>query len=345
MSINSKDKLDVNIVSKILIPHESYENCLEELHYLLDSVGKTSYPVYGFIVGASGVGKSTVIESFTKKFPVRYENGIRMCEVVYAEIPPKGTIGGLMENLLIALGDPHWSTGTATNKFNRLRNYLEKSGCKMIILDEFQHLADKGQNITLENTRDWLKSLTNARKWALVACGIPYAKNVNDEAEQMWRRSDAVITIPRFDWHNENLNAQFRIVLMAFQKGVVPFRTPNFKDDEIVFQFYIATKGLIALIVKILTRAIYSANKDNRQFITLDDLSFGFRKAVWFSTQFEVGQGPFEKNFVASAHIDKIKSYEDEIRIAEENKIHKPKKRKELKGTKKELDKLLKDIF
>lgn len=282
------------LLKTIRIPHPAYALAITELERAYDTVGHTDFPQCRQLKGPSRGGKTCVIKDFMAHAPASRRTDGLQCPIVYAHIPPKGTTMGLIENLLNALGDPHWARGSESNKLSRLILQLTACGCRMIVLDEFQHLADKGQNKTLKRTVDFIKALVDPNQWALVASGLPEASRVIDLDPQLRGRFDAPLDMPRFDWTDGVLHEQFRGVLIAFEEAIAPFDIPPLDSEEMALRFYLATGGLIGLVAKLLQRAIHDAIADKRFTIALHHLNAAFRQAIRFSTQVAVGDGPFE---------------------------------------------------
>lgn len=283
-----------DLVARIRINHPAFELATAELSRSFKSVGKTDFPLCLQIIGPSRAGKTCVIKDFIKTVPaVRHEDGMRI-PVVYARVPPKGTTTALMENILRALGDPYWYRGSESNKLARVIMQLEQCECRMLVLDEFQHLCDKGQNKTLKQTTDNLKALVEPNKWALVASGLSESRRVVDFDSQLEGRFDAEVEIPRFDWMSHDSNEKFRGVISAFQGALHPFDFPSFDSEEMALRLYLATGGLMGLLVKLLHRAIDDGIRDGRTAVDLGQLEQAYRRAIRQSSRVEVGQGPFE---------------------------------------------------
>lgn len=283
-----------DLIARIRINHPAFELATAELARSFKSVGNTDFPLCLQIIGPSRAGKTCVIKDFIKTVPAtRHEDGMRI-PVVYARVPPKGTTTALMENILRALGDPYWYRGTESNKLARVIMQLEQCECRMLVLDEFQHLCDKGQNQTLKRTTDNLKALVEPNKWALVASGLSESRRVVDFDSQLEGRFDAEVEIPRFDWMDADSNEQFRGVISAFQGAVHPFDFPSFDDEDMALRLYLATGGLMGLLVKLLHRAIDDGIRDSRTAVDLRQLEQAYRRAIRQSSRIEPGQGPFE---------------------------------------------------
>ncbi len=282
-----------DLVKSIRIDHLAYEQVLEALEESYDSVGHTANPVCVHIAGEYRTGKSCVIDDFLARHPVeRYREGLRQ-SIVYTLVPHDATVKGLVQALLRAFGDPHWARGSTSNQTARLLDYLESTGCRMIILDEFQHLCDKGQKKQLYKAADWLKILIEKKPWALVAAGLPESASVINSNRQLQGRFDATLTMPLFDWHDASSRAQFRAIVHAFVTEMRPFELPDLGGDELALRVFLATSGRVGLFAKLMDRVVGRAIRDKTTKIRVQDLANAFQRAIWFAPRFPLPQGPF----------------------------------------------------
>lgn len=282
-----------NIVSLIRIDHHAYANILSELTEAYDAVGTTATPVCMLITGESRTGKSSVVRDLLETYlPTRVDDRI-VRSVVYAVAPARATVKSLLESLLHGLGDPFWSRGSIGNMTHRLHTLLDAVQCKMIILDEFQHLCDKGQKQSLHMLADWLKVLVESRKYGLVAVGLPTAASVIHRHTQLVGRFDEVLKMPLFDWQDTASESQFRAVLRQFQMELHPFQLPELHSAEMGIRMFLACAGRIGLVAKILDRAVRNAVRADTLNIGLEELKVAYERAIWSAHLFPVSGGPF----------------------------------------------------
>ena len=283
----------IGIVANVRIDHRAYSDAVNELKAAYDSVGKTSSPVCLLITGESRTGKSSVVrELLESHVPSKIDDQV-IRTVVYAVAPAKATVKSLLESLLKGLGDPHWSRGTESNMTQRLYTLLDAVQCRMIILDEFQHLCDKGQIKKLDFISDWLKVLLESKKYGLVAVGLPAAASVVHNHSQLTGRFDDELRLPLFNWQNAESVAQFRAILQQFQKELSPFEFPQLSSREMAMRFYLASAGRIGLVAKLLERAVHDAIRAGRLEVSTDDLSRAYKRCIWSARLFPVAGGPF----------------------------------------------------
>lgn len=293
----------MNLVGSIRIDHRAYEDIYQNINEAYEEAGaaangqgEAAVPVCLLVVGETRTGKSSVAKDFFANCkPVRGKLGLNQT-VVYAAAPPEGTVKALLEQLLKALGDPHWSKGSRANMTYRLLTLLRGVGCRMIVLDEFQHLCDKGQRQRLVESADWLKNLVESREWALIAVGLPDSISVVNANRQLKARFDAPLTMPLFDWSDGGSRRQFRAILKAFAKELAPFELPSLESDEVALRVFLATSGRLGLFAKLLDRAVKTAIRAGTTKIRMEDLAIAFDRAIWFAPEFPLEGGPFGAN-------------------------------------------------
>lgn len=285
----------MDIVQAVRIEHSSYALVTRELEFAYESIGYTATPVCRLITGESRTGKSCVVDDFVSSHRTADEGGednsIR--SIVYAVAPEKATVKSLVQSLLRGLGDPQWDRGTQSSQTQRLYTLLDGVRCKLIVLDEFQHLCDKGQKHKLAETADWLKVLLESKKYGLIAVGLPESAAVVNNHSQLVQRFDCELRMPRFDWHDAALAAQFRGILHKFQHELEPFVFPDLATPEMGLRMYFATTGRVGVLAKLLERSVHDAIRKGTKKIRIDDLAEAYARAVWKANEFPIKGGPF----------------------------------------------------
>ena len=270
---------------------------LVEIHKILRrslvEAGTTATPIFKHFVGHSKAGKSYIFRQFEMKYPsVRAPTGIRK-EVIYVQVPSQGTIMGVIEALLEALGDPKYADGTINKKTARLKKLLVKVGCKMVILDEFQELVDKNQNRSLALTTNWLKELAEMGTLSVICVGLPSSSKIVRGWEQLRTRFSRTIEVPVHDWTDASSRKVFRAVLNGVYKAMAPFSLPDLTGKELSLRVFIACGGRLGLLWRILDQAVKDAIWENRTEITLTHIDAAFQEAIWFAGEIPMDGGPF----------------------------------------------------
>lgn len=287
----------LGLVARIRVQHPAYRAIYEDVKFALDAVGRTPSPVCQIILGESRTGKSSVVRDLLDAHPPKADENQQIRTVVYAVAPPYSTIKSLLGSLLKGLGDPHWHRGTELQQTDRLHKMLEAVTCKMIILDEFQHLSDKGQRKRLYLTSDWLKNFLETSRCGLLAVGLPDAAAVINNNPQLCARFDDALIMPLFDWRKRESANQFRGVLLKFQSELQPFELPPLDGREMALRMYLATAGRVGLVAKLLDRAVREAIRRKSFQIRIEDLAAAYDRAIWAATSFPAKGGPFKAAF------------------------------------------------
>lgn len=282
-----------NIVQAIRIDHDAYATIREELEMAYDAIGTTPTPVCVLLTGETRTGKSCVVLEFAETYLPSQAVDQTARSIVRAVTPETATVKSLLESLLKGLGDPHWSRGTISSMTHRLHVMLEAVQCKLIVLDEFQHLCDKGQRIRMMTVADWLKNLLQTNQYGLLAVGLPESASVVHAHRQLSDRFDCVLQMPQFDWKVDASAAQFRGVLVQFQEQLKPFELPPMDSKEMGFRMFLATAGRIGLVAKLLDRAIRVAIRAGSTKIRIEDLARAYARSIWSAPRFPVPGGPF----------------------------------------------------
>lgn len=263
------------------------------LRRVLAETGSTPTPAFKHFVGHSKAGKSYIFRQFEMDYPaVRTPTGIRK-RVIYVQVPSQGTIAGVVEALLEALGDPKYSDGTINKKTARLKKLLVRVGCSMVILDEFQELADKNQNKSLSLTTNWLKELAEMTSLSVVCVGLPSSSRIIRRSEQLRTRFGRTIEIPVHDWTDASSRKIFRSVLRSVHGSMAPFSVPDLTGQELSLRLFIACGGRLGLLWRILDRAVKDAIWEDRTDISLAHIDTAFQETIWFAGEIPMDSGPF----------------------------------------------------
>lgn len=280
------------LVRSVRVDHIAYTDILERIREAFEDAATSATPTCLHIIGQTRTGKSAVARDFLNEISMRPTSDGNQQSVVYAVAPADATVKGLLESLLKGLGDPHWWRGSRSTMLGRLHTQLEGVKCRLIILDEFQHLCDKGQSKRLNVLSDLLKTLIENKPWGLVAIGLPSSLAIINSNTQLAGRFDPPLSMPLFDWNDAQSRKQFRGFLRTFQRLLRPFELPDLVD-QMAFRMYMASTGRVGLVAKLMDRAVRNATRAHTKKIRLPDLQRAFDESIWFAPNFPLEGGPF----------------------------------------------------
>lgn len=309
-----------NVVETTLVPHTAFEEATRRIEQCFDYAKTASEPICIAIVGESRTGKSRALEECFSRHPaVRSSEGLDT-PILRVTTPPRPSVLNLAETMLRAMKDPRPDAGKESSKTARLIALMENTGTNMVMIDEFQHFYDKGLHSVMHYVADWLKTVVDERKCALVVAGLPTCLAVLQQNEQLAGRFLSPIMLPRFDWHNEGHREEFVAILAAFQESLSGhFDLPVLDGPEMAFRCYCGTGGLIGYLTKFLRQTVLNALDVNTRVIGLADLLRAHQQAIWSEKGPTTMPSPFSRGFSTEptddviARIQRIGTPTDEI--------------------------------
>lgn len=164
--------------NKLLVLHPRFREAVEVLKRCHESRARGGEPQCGAILGASGVGKTSVVDHYIRLHPrEETETTIRQ-PVLKVTVQPDATPKGIAADILLALEDPAWSSGTVQTLTNRAVKLLMRCDVELIVLDEFHHLFDMDRLKVMTKAAQWLKVLIVNTRIPIVVSGMPEAEHV-----------------------------------------------------------------------------------------------------------------------------------------------------------------------
>lgn len=247
------------------------------------------------VYGSTGCGKTTVCNFVLGENPPVVGGERNVIPVLYASIPALATISSVAEALLVSLGDPFPSKGTNSSKTERLISLIQRCSVAMVILDELQHVHDRGQSPALYKVGDWIKNLSDRIACPVVLVGIPRAKALVEANEQLRRRFGTSLILDRITIDTDESFAEFGDVVASLSEALpVGFRC-NPQSHDTVERLYFATDGRIGYLAELLQKALLSSFQADNAPIDNALLQKTFTQRIWSNG---IGKlNPFHKDF------------------------------------------------
>lgn len=247
------------------------------------------------IVGESGVGKSTLLEWYSMKHPVIEHDELTEVPVLYVPLGQSPTPKIMANTLLRALGDPKWHVGKEVELTARLVFLIRQCRVRVVIIDEANHLIDRGGEKTLHTAADWLKRLVDATRISFVLAGIPRTTRLLQTNDQLRGRFREVIEIDRFSVANTSAEREFRSVLKVFKGYLRDLPSIDISGTAITRLFAFATDGRLRDIRRLMVRAVELAYESSSPSLTDTVLAEAFRTAIYPGSP--DNRNPFHKAF------------------------------------------------
>ncbi|GAB3261455.1 P-loop NTPase family protein [Chitinimonas naiadis] len=234
------------------------------------------------IIGETGVGKSTLAAALIRAHPPQRMPECDIRPIAYASVPPSGTIGAIASAILEGLGDPFPFNGTTTAKAHRIK--ILARGCKVqtLLLDEAQHLYDRGKHQSKFLAGDWVKALADSLGIPVVLFGLPRLAELLRVNDQLRRRFTEVLQVgPPPGEGIDSWEACFRLFIGFADAVNVELDLVACEWDEWAERLWYATSGRVGYLHELMLGLLVSHQEPGRLMITLADLVGPFRDRIW----------------------------------------------------------------
>ncbi len=282
-------------VKQLVIRHPQFEQAYQQIITAYNMNCQVAIPQHLVCVGESGTGKSTLKQELEKAYPRIEQTEKVIIPILVIDTPALPTVKNLAEAVLVKLGDPLFSKGSAIDKTNRIEVLFKKCHVKLVIFDELQHFIDQGKAHNTLKVADWLKTIIDKTNVSTVLMGLERSEQILQINEQLRRRFSRRIDLKPLalddvaDW-------QYLIgILKKIDQEIALPKLLELTDKELIRRIHFATNGIIDYIVKLLLGAYEIAYESNLLGIDQYCLEIAFTKRIW-------GQGinhlnPFNKAF------------------------------------------------
>ncbi|MBM5575316.1 TniB family NTP-binding protein [Deefgea sp. CFH1-16] len=240
-------------LKNIYIQYPRFTALLSEVERVHQESDISSEPLCMILTGETGTGKSTLIAQYLKRWPREVtDEGLRI-PVLKAEVPLPATISAMVSSMLGALGAVNPTRGKVEERRIRLVELVRRCGVRLIILDEFQHLVERGTPSKIAQVADWIKSLINELGIPFVLVGVPTAKAVLEHSDQLARRFKIRRGIMPMDFIK---SPQEFMKLLELYDQKLPFsKQSGLAEPGIAERVFLATRGVFGHLATLLQEA------------------------------------------------------------------------------------------
>ena len=308
----------------VLIDHPRFKFARDQLDRFYKLALTSTEPVCTALVGESGCGKSRLLEEFQKPHQERRTpNGI-VTPIIRVSMPRNPTPRAVLTEILNELGDGHYERGDEVDKALRIKRLALAASTRVIIVEEFQHVAEHKTLQLSFQTSDTLKRLVDEARVSLLVSGLPSCLITIKCNEQLKRRFDAPIELGRFSWEDAEDRKEFKEVLVSWQQALSHLEFPSLDSDEMAFRFFCACGGIFGYIVKLLRQVVVNAVSTNTGSVTLELLAQSLEEVVSIDA-YPLGN-PFDDGFTCIDTEQKLAAALD-LGLRKEQELASPKGR------------------
>jgi len=260
------------------VHHGQFQEVIARITNFYRSGTRTYAPGILTIVGETGAGKSSIIESFC----TTANGGASAGRVLSIIIPQSCTIKNLASGILQALGDPCASMGTLVSMERRIARFADLASVNMLIFDEFQHVTNKGSQARRYDMADWLKTQLEILRRPVLFVGLPEVNEIFKVNSQLETRRRGRIELHPFDPTTKS-GAKELLMLFHFLNQELPLPDPStsvLKNSDAMLKLARSCKGLIGYITKVINRSVEIALLSGSRTLTEQHLTAAFSELM-----------------------------------------------------------------
>lgn len=233
------------------------------------------------ICGPSGVGKSTILESYASNFPSYAEGRQTIMPVLKVTCPSSATANGLISAMFDAMGFPIPSRTDLAEKTIKITKLMKIYKVELILLDEFQHAYYSRSLADFRQLIDTVKNIMNETKVASVLVGLEEIDEVISTNEQVARRHSEKIEITTFQLNDEDDFKEFRAILKVYQAALpIPPDIP-LHEANLARRFLVACSGNHDYLRRLLEKSVEIAGYAELNELNQTVYAAAFRECIW----------------------------------------------------------------
>lgn len=234
--------------------------------------------------GRPGIGKSTLVKTYTQVL-ARYQtiHGTKI-PVFYMETPSPVTVKGMAARMLETLGDPAAHKGTLWSMNSRLIHFINACEVQLVILDDFHHLIDKETNRILETVSDWLKVLIKETNIPFLVVGVEgKVEQILRANEQLSRLFAVRERLEPFPWDPSDAATiqAFSTFMRYVETGVGLSLSDELPRQDLLSRLHYTTEGVVGHVMNLIRCAALLAHQEKAETLKLSLLSKAFTKRLY----------------------------------------------------------------
>lgn len=295
-----------------------------------------------FIVGETGVGKTTVANDFLEEIRGEYlgtimdEQNLKLADdadydhtmsvtfekpghgfvrpVVKIQVSKKTTYKQLFSDTLAAIGLTV-RRATLGEMMSIARQQIKEQGIRLIIFDDCQHIAESGLTRDPYEAADVFKALMKEARVQIACVGLPHAADFLLESAQLETLKNEELRMMPFPLDLSE-HGEYRAFLKAFSDDLPFDRKPSLESPQMALRLHLASDGYVAAIAKYIGLAAKEAIDRDMETITTDLVGEVYRR----KHNVPDNENPFLKAEVEPDGFREIKATRRQERLLEARK-------------------------
>jgi type II secretory pathway predicted ATPase ExeA len=237
------------------------EQVLQKLEALLAFPQRARMPNL-LLVGASGMGKTMIVEKFARDHPSHFDTvtGRMHLPVIIVQMVPGPDEARFYKRLLAAIGAPETPRATLSVLESLTLRLLSEIRPGLLVIDEV-HSLQAGTVREQARFLNMLRFLGNELRIPLVCVGTQQARNALRTDDQLVRRFEAFALPP---WQNDE---DFAGLIGSLQRSL-PLRQSSEFTDAALKRLIEATGGITAGIFALVSTLAIAAIESGEERIT-----------------------------------------------------------------------------
>ncbi|WP_313301364.1 TniB family NTP-binding protein [Diaphorobacter sp.] len=279
------------------LPFPTFVTAKQAIDEALTIYRETGVARHMLVLGEAGTGKSTLCKLMETQHPRRKLSDRDKIDIVTVSVPPSANVGGVASAVLRSLGDLWHGRGTIASRTERIVTLCRECGVELMLIDEAQHLQDRGTSRTHYMVGDWVKDVIDQVSVPTVMLGLPRLELLLQTNEQLRRRFSRRVRLAFGQNSAMSVETEcLQLFLSLSSLLTLPVSSKPFGPQEMGTRLYYACDGRVAYIKKILFSALSMALRHEDDAIDVKHLERAFTDDVWWEG---VGRlNPFSSDFV-----------------------------------------------
>lgn len=252
-------------MNKIVIEHDRLTRAVDAIRMnhrpVIDGIANSGK--FFALIGDTRSGKSFAADRYVKQNPRIQTGGGTKIPVLKINTPIDGTVHSVSNAILENAGAHVNPRLNATALMDTVIKLLPLVGCELLILDEFNEVANSTRVRAMETMRSFLRRLVDQAGVVAMLVGTEKTYDILAEDAQITGRNLPVHIIPSYNIKNAEDRKDFLIVCEAMD-AFLPFRDWSGLSDERVARCLAeASGGLIGRLKNLICMAGWRALNDD----------------------------------------------------------------------------------